>query len=80
MIYVRSEKAGRRVMASRTRFIERLKLRINTEKSAVARPAQRSFFGFTVRNDPASDKATARFKHRVASATRASAWKGCLPT
>ena len=38
-IYVRSEKAGRRVMASLTRFIEgRLKLQINAEKSAVARP------------------------------------------
>ena len=37
-IYVRSEKAGLRVMASVTRFIEgRLKLRINAEKSAVAR-------------------------------------------
>jgi len=49
-IYVRSEKAGRRVMASLTRFIERrLKLQINAEKSAVARPWQRSFLGFTVR-------------------------------
>src|SRR5262249_26968789 len=38
-IYVRSAKAGRRVMVSLTRFIERrLKLQINTEKSAVARP------------------------------------------
>jgi len=70
-IYVRSEKAGRRVMASLTRFIERrLKLQINTEKSAVARPWQRSFLGFTVRNDPEfrrgiADKAKARFKHRV---------------
>ena len=41
-IYVRSEKAGRRVMASLTRFIEgRLKLQINAEKSAVARPWHR---------------------------------------
>src|SRR6266481_4848354 len=48
-IYVRSEKAGRRVMASLTRFIEgRLKLQINAEKSAVARPWHRSFLGFTV--------------------------------
>jgi len=38
-IYVRSEKAGRRVMVSLTRFIEgRLKLQINAEQSAVARP------------------------------------------
>jgi RNA-directed DNA polymerase len=75
-VYVRSEKAGRRVMASLTRFIEgRLKLQINTAKSAVARPWQRSFLGFTVRNDPLfrrciADKAVARFKHRVRELTR----------
>jgi RNA-directed DNA polymerase len=75
-VYVRSEKAGRRVMASLTRFIEgRIKLQINTEKSAVARPWQRSFLGFTVRDDPLfrrciADKAVARFKHRVRELTR----------
>jgi retron-type reverse transcriptase len=38
-IYVRSEAAGRRVMMSITRFIERrLKLQVNAEKSAVAHP------------------------------------------
>src|SRR4051794_18956088 len=48
-IYVRSEKAGHRVMTSLTRFIEgRLKLQVNAQKSAVARPWQRSFLGFTV--------------------------------
>ena len=48
-VYVRSEKAGQRVMESLTRFIEgRLKLQVNAEKSAVARPWQRSFLGFTV--------------------------------
>src|SRR3981189_1569158 len=51
-IYVRSEKAGRRVMQSVARFIEgRLKLKINVEKSAVARPWDRSFLGFTFKND-----------------------------
>jgi RNA-directed DNA polymerase len=74
-IYVRSERAGHRVMASLTRFIEhRLKLQINAEKSAVARPWQRSFLGFTVRDDPLfrrciADKAVARFKHRVRELT-----------
>jgi RNA-directed DNA polymerase len=74
-IYVRSEKAGRRVMESLTYFIERrLKLQINTEKSAVARPWHRSFLGFTVRNDPEfrrciADKAVARFKHRIRELT-----------
>src|SRR6266851_1533624 len=75
-IYVRSEKAGRRVMASLTRFIEgRLKLQINTEKSAVARPWHRSFLGFTVKDDPAfrrciADKTVTRFKDRVRELTR----------
>jgi RNA-directed DNA polymerase len=75
-IYVRSEKAGRRVMASLTRFIEwRLKLQINTEKSAVARPWHRSFLGFTVKDDSVfrrciADKAVTRFKDRVRELTR----------
>ena len=75
-IYVRSEKAGRRVMASLTRFIEgRLKLQINAEKSAVARPWHRSFLGFTVKDDSAfrrciADKAVTRFKDRVRELTR----------
>jgi RNA-directed DNA polymerase len=75
-IYVRSEKAGRRVMASLTRFIERrLKLQINAEKSAVAQPWQRSFLGFTVKDDGPlfrrciADKAVARFKGRVRALT-----------
>src|SRR5712691_4198766 len=38
-IYVRSQRAGERVMESVTRFItQRLKLKVNSEKSAVARP------------------------------------------
>ena len=46
-VYVRSERAGHRVMASLTRFIERrLRLEVNTSKSAVARPEQRHFIGF----------------------------------
>ena len=75
-IYVRSEKAGRRVMTSLTRFIERrLKLQINTEKSAVARPWHRSFLGVTVKDDPAlrrciADKAVTRFKDRGRELTR----------
>jgi RNA-directed DNA polymerase len=74
-IYVRSEKAGRRVMESLTRFIERrLKLQINVEKSAVARPWHRSFLGFTVRNEPEfrrciATKAVIRFKHRMRELT-----------
>jgi RNA-directed DNA polymerase len=47
-IYVRSERAGKRVMESITRFITRkLKLRVNESKSAVGRPHERKFLGFS---------------------------------
>lgn len=43
-VYVRSERAGQRVMASLTSFIERrLKLKVNSEKSKVAKPEERKF-------------------------------------
>jgi len=48
-IYVHSRRSGERVMASITRFLEkRLRLRVNREKSAVARPWRRQFLGYTV--------------------------------
>ena len=51
-IYVRSRKAGERVMASITGFIERrLKLKVNQSKSAVARPWRRKFLGYTVTSE-----------------------------
>jgi RNA-directed DNA polymerase len=74
-IYVRSEKAGLRVMASLTRYIEgRLRLKINADKSAVARPWERAFLGFTVMDDAEpqrriADKAVRRFKDRVRELT-----------
>ena len=52
-IYVRGERSGRRVMASVVRFIEsRLRLKVNTAKSAVARPEERHFVGFRLRREP----------------------------
>jgi group II intron reverse transcriptase/maturase len=55
-IYVRTERAGHRVMASLTRFIEgRLRLKVNGSKSAVARPEERHFLGFSLRFDPLTD-------------------------
>jgi group II intron reverse transcriptase/maturase len=52
-VYVKSEQAGHRVMASLTRFIEgRLRLKVNQDKSAVARPEDRHFLGFGLRLDP----------------------------
>jgi RNA-directed DNA polymerase len=48
-IYVRSERAGQRVMASITGFItRRLRLKVNAAKSAVARPGERKFLGFSL--------------------------------
>ena len=47
-VYVRSRRAGERVMASITRFITtKLKLKVNEQKSAVARPWERKFLGFS---------------------------------
>ena len=52
-IYVRSERAGQRVMASVVSFIERrLRLKVNANKSAVARPEERHFLGFRLRRAP----------------------------
>lgn len=47
-IYVRSRKAGERVMESITRYIEgKLKLKVNRDKSAVDRVSRRKFLGFS---------------------------------
>jgi group II intron reverse transcriptase/maturase len=52
-IYVRSERAGQRVMASVTGFIERrMRLEVNRDKSAVAKPEERHFLGFSLRREP----------------------------
>ena len=47
-IYVRSQRAGERVMKSVSQFItKKLKLKVNEQKSAVARPSKRKFLGFS---------------------------------
>jgi RNA-directed DNA polymerase len=75
-IYVRSERAGQRVMKSVTRFItHRLKLKVNEAKSAVARPQERKFLGFSFTAGPEVQRAIApkaldRFKQRVRDITR----------
>jgi RNA-directed DNA polymerase len=52
-IYVKSERAGQRVMASTAQFIrKRLRLKINESKSAVAKPEERHFLGFRLRVNP----------------------------
>jgi len=75
-IYVRSERAGHRVMVSITRFItERLKLKVNEAKSAVARPQDRKFLGFSFTSGPEvrraiAPKALTRFKDKIREITR----------
>ncbi len=75
-IYVRSERAGQRVMDSITRFItQRLKLKVNDKKSAVARPQERKFLGFSFTDGPEirrriAPKAVERFKERIREITR----------
>ena len=75
-VYVRSERARQRVMASLTAFItQRLQLKVNAQKSAVARPGERKFLGFSFTGGQPprrriAPKAIARFKGRVRELTR----------
>jgi RNA-directed DNA polymerase len=75
-IYVRSQQAGQRVMDSIKRFItQRLKLKVNEKKSAVARPQERKFLGFTFSGGHGirrhiAPKAVERFKERIREITR----------
>lgn len=77
-IYVRSERAGQRVMESVKRFLsQKLKLKVNEAKSAVAKPQERKFLGFSFLVTPGKEpkrriapKAINRFKERVREITR----------
>src|SRR5215469_7877887 len=75
-IYVVSERAGKRVMHSVTSFLQRrLKLKVNESKSAVARPPERKFLGFSFTAGPEvkriiAPKALNRFKQRIRDITR----------
>ena len=66
-VYVRSRRAGERVMESLTRFLEgRMRLKVNRTKSAVDRPWKRTFLGYTV-----TTHFSPRLKPAPASLTRA---------
>src|SRR5580704_9164586 len=77
-IYVRSERAGQRVMESVKRFItSKLKLQVNESKSAVAKPQERKFLGFSFTSGKElkrkiAPKAIDRFKERVREITHKS--------
>lgn len=75
-IYVRSERAGHRVMASVRKFLTRkLRLKVNDRKSKVAKAGERKFLGFRLRrvNDEVrrvvSPESVERFKSRVRELT-----------
>lgn len=75
-IYVRSERAGDRVMTSVSHFIEKkLKLRVNRSKSAVDKPIRRKFLGFSLTGGKkpkrlVAGKSKQRFKQKVREMTR----------
>jgi RNA-directed DNA polymerase len=75
-IYVRSERAGQRVMQSITHFIkQKLKLKVKEAKTAVARPQERKFLGFSFTAGPEAKRTIApksleRFKRRIREITR----------
>lgn len=73
-IYVRSQRAGERVMTSVCRFLtNQLRLKVNESKSAVARPEERKFLGFRITNDGSerqiAPKALERFQTRIRELT-----------
>ena len=74
-IYVRSHRAGERVMVSVSRFLtKKLRLKVNEAKSAVARPEARKFLGFSISNDGGerriAPQALEKFKTRIRDLTR----------
>ncbi len=76
VIFVRSERAGKRVMESVSRFIEKkLRLKVNHEKSAVGRPWDRKYLGFCTTNTRRAPKlrihwkTIQRFRDRVREIT-----------
>ena len=74
-IYVRSRRAGERVMASVSRFLtNKLRLKVNEIKSAVARPEERKFLGFSISNDGSerhiAPKVLVKFKAQIRDMTR----------
>lgn len=71
-IYVRTERAGHRVMASIVRFIERrMGLKVNEAKSAVARPEGRHFLGFRMWREPLEGSVQVHVSQRTKERLRA---------
>lgn len=75
-VYVRSQRAGERVMRTITNFLTcKLKLRVNKDKSAVDIPSRRKFLGFSISNQKQpkrrlAPQSVARLKKRIRELTR----------
>lgn len=75
-VYVKSERAGNRVMAGLTHWLSRkLKLKVNADKSAVAHPETRKLLGYSFRRGQqvwcvVSPESVKRFKTRIKELTR----------
>ncbi len=77
-IYVRSERAGKRVMESVSKYLEgKLKLKVNQSKSAVDKPARRKFLGFSFTTEKESrirlaPQTVAKVKDKIRDLTKRS--------
>jgi RNA-directed DNA polymerase len=75
-IYVRTERAGIRVMSGIKKFLEKkLRLKINEQKSAVGKPSERKFLGYSFTNEGRvrrriAPQSLAKFRERVRELTR----------
>src|SRR5207237_3671092 len=75
-IYVRSERAGERVLAGMKQFLgRRLRLKINEQKSAVGKPSERKFLGYSFTKEASTRRriapqSVARFKERARELTK----------
>jgi len=85
-IYVRSERAGERVLAGMKQFLaRRLRLKVNEQKSAVGKPSERKFLGYRFTNEASARRriapqSVARFKERVRELTKRGRNLQCVVT
>lgn len=73
-IYVKSEEAGKRVMESITKFLEdTLRLKVNREKSSVAKVSERKFLGYRIYSGgrlTIAPQSVKKFKEKIRQKTR----------
>jgi RNA-directed DNA polymerase len=85
-IYVRSERAGERVLAGMKQFLgKRLRLKVNEQKSAVGKPSERKFLGYSFTSKTPTQRRIApqsvqRFKERVRELTKRGRNVQCVVT